>query len=76
MITYAGLSNHHWTEAVATTAYLRNWVTPSAIKEDMTLYERFHGRKLDISYLKVFGCVAYAYILVSKRQKLDKKTEK
>ena len=29
-----------------------------------------------ISYLKIFGCVAYAHVLVEKRRKLDDKRKK
>ena len=42
----------------------------------MTPYERWYGRKPNMSHLKVFGCTAYAHILDSQQQKLDKKADK
>ena len=78
MLSHAGLPNSYWAEAVATAAYLRNriQVPTAAIKEDKTPYERWYGRKPNISHLKVFGCMAYAHIPDAQRQKLDKKSEK
>lgn len=46
MIAYADLSNNCWAEAVATAAYIRNRVTPSALKEEKTLYEKWYERKM------------------------------
>ena len=71
MIAHAGLPNAYWAEAVATAAYLKNRSTTSALKEDTTPYEKWYGRKPDLSHLGVFGCVAYAHIPDSERQKLD-----
>ena len=76
MLSHAGLPNSYWAEAVATAAYLRNHIPTAAIKEDKTPYERWYGRKPNISHLKVFGCMAYAHIPDAQRQKLDKKSEK
>ena len=76
MLSHAGLPNSYWAEAVATAAYLRNRIPTAAIKEDKTPYERWYGRKPNISHLKVFGCMAYAHIPDAQRQKLDKKSEK
>ena len=35
-----------------------------------------YGRKLDVTNMRVFVCTAYAHILDTIRQKLDKKAEK
>ena len=48
----------------------------TAIKNDQTPYERWYGRKPNVSHLRVFGCVAYAHVPDSERQKLDKKAVK
>ena len=71
MIAHAGLSNTYWAEAVVTAAYIRNRSPTVAIKEDVTPYEKWYERKPSIAHLKVFGCVAYAHIPDSQRQKLD-----
>ena len=76
MMSYSGLSEEYWAEAVATAAYVRNRSASSALKNDETPYERWYGKKPDISHLRVFGCIAYAHIPDSQRRKLDKKTKK
>ena len=42
----------------------------------MTPEEAWSGRKLDVDYFKIFGCIAYAHIPNEKRKKLDDKSEK
>ena len=76
MIAHAGLPNRYWAEAVATAAYVRNRTPTTAIKQNTTPYERWYGRKPNLSHLKVFGCVAYAHIPNAERRKLDKKAKK
>lgn len=76
MIAHAGLPNSYWAEAVATAAYVRNRMPTTAIKENITPYERWYGRKPDVSRFRVFGCMAYAHVPDAQRQKLDKKAEK
>jgi len=74
MMSHSGLSNAYWAEAVATAAYLRNRSVTTAT--DKTPYERWYGRKPDLSNLRVFGCIAYAHVPDVMRHKLDKKAEK
>ncbi len=76
MMSHSGLTDEYWAEAVAAAAYVRNRSASSALKEDETPYESWHGKKPDISHLKVFGCIAYAHIPDSQRRKLDKKAKK
>ena len=77
MLAQAELPEHFWAEAVATAAYLRNRTTTRALKEKTTPYEKWYGRKPDLSHLRVFGCMAYAYIPDANRKgKLGKKAEK
>ena len=75
-MSHANLPNSFWAEAVATAVYLRNRSESSALKEDMTPYEKWYGRKPDVSHLRVFGCIAYSHIPDSRRRKLDKKAQK
>ena len=39
MMTHAHLSNRFWTEAIATAAYLRNWLATTAFEDEKTPYE-------------------------------------
>ena len=76
MISHANLPNSFWAETVATAVYLRNRSESSALKEDLTPYEKWYGRKPNVSHLRVFGCIAYSHIPDSQRRKLDKKAQK
>ncbi len=76
MLYHSKLSNRLWAEAVATAAYLRNRTMTSANEDCLTPYEKWYGRKPDISHLRVFGCTAYSYVPSTDRRKLDKKTRK
>ena len=71
MMAHAGLRDRYWAEAVDAAAY-----TTSSIKGFKTPYEVWKGEKPNIEHLKVFGCIAYAHVPDSQRQKLDKKAKK
>ena len=73
MLAHAGLPHCYWAEAVSTAAYLKNHTVTTAFEKVATPYERWYGRKPNISNLRVFGCMAYAHIPDSQRTKLDKK---
>jgi hypothetical protein len=47
-----------WGEAVVTAVYILNRSPTKALNE-MTPYEAWHGRKPVVSYLRVFGCLAF-----------------
>ena len=74
MILHAGLSKSFWGEAVCSAAYIRNRVITTAT--GTTPYERWYGKKPDVSNFRVFGCTAYAHVPDSLRQKLDQKAVK
>ena len=77
MMAQAGLPECYWVEAVATAAYLRNRTPTRSLREKTTPYEKWYGWKPDLSHLRVFGCMAYAYIPDSNRKgKLSKNAEK
>ena len=77
MMALAGLPEQYWAEAVNTAAYIRNCVITRSIKKRKTPYEKWYGRKPDLSHLRVFGCMAYAYIPdVHRNGNLEKKAEK
>ena len=73
MMAQTGLPECYWAEAVATAAYLRNRTPKRPLREETTPYEKWYGRKLDLSHLRVFGSMAYAYIPDANRKgKLSK----
>ncbi|CAL2271298.1 unnamed protein product [Prunus armeniaca] len=50
--------------------------SPTFSIKNMTPQEAWSGKKPSVDHFKVFGCIAYAYILDEKRKKLDDKNEK
>ena len=50
--------------------------TPTATVHGTMPEEKYTCRKLDISYFKVFGCIAYVHIPDERRTKLDPKAKK
>ena len=76
MIAHAGLSNIFWAEAISAAAYVRNRLPTRVLKERETPYERWYGRKPDVSHFRVFGCMAYAHVPDCERRKLDTKSKK
>jgi hypothetical protein len=75
MLNEKNLPNYFWVEVVATIVYIMNR-TPTAAVHGMTPKEKIIGKKLDVSHLRVFGCIAYVHVLDEKRSKLDPKAEK
>ena len=76
MMSHAKLPDKYWAEAIATAAYVKNRTPTNAMKQDKTPFERWYGKKQNVSNFKVFGCIAYAHFSDSQSQKLDKKSEK
>jgi hypothetical protein len=58
-------------EAVCNAAYVRNRVITTATA--VTPYERWYGKKPDVSNLRVFGCTAYAHVPDAVLNALKKK---
>jgi hypothetical protein len=69
------IPHHYWAEAVATVIYIMNG-TPTTAVHGMIPEEKYSGKKLDLSHLKVFGCIAYVHVPNELRTKLDPKVEK
>ena len=61
MISGVSLEKHFWGEAVLTATYVINLTPTGALKIDKTPYELWHGRNLQLKYLKVFGSTAYVH---------------
>ncbi|MCO5570558.1 hypothetical protein L7F22_024282 [Adiantum nelumboides] len=54
LMSEKNMSPCYWVEAASTAVYTMN-KTPTAAEHDMTLKEKFTGKKLDVSHFKVFG---------------------
>ncbi|XP_021971501.1 uncharacterized protein LOC110866666 [Helianthus annuus] len=64
-----GIPNFMWGEAVRHASYILNRSHTRAL-QDQTPYEMFNGRKPNLKYLKIFGCIAYAKVMVNHLEKL------
>lgn len=70
MLREAGLENKYWAEAVNTAVYLKNRSPTIAVK-GFTPEEKWSKKKVTLSHLRTFGCIAYAQ--KQNRTKLDPK---
>ena len=61
-----------WTEAVNTTVFLKNRLPTKAVNNE-TPFEAWYGYKPQMHFLKVFGCLCFAYVPQVRREKLYKK---
>jgi hypothetical protein len=75
MRLHAGLLETFWADAVNTAAYLINR-GPSVSLEFRIPKEVWSGKEVNLSYLKVFGCVSYVHIDSDACSKLDAKSRK
>ena len=75
MRLHAGLPETFWTDAINTAAYLINR-GPSVPLEFRIPKEVWSRKEVNLSYLKVFGCVSYVHIDSDARSKLDAKSRK
>ncbi|MCO5572500.1 hypothetical protein L7F22_026255 [Adiantum nelumboides] len=75
MLKAKSLPHKLWMEAVACAAHVLNRCPTRALK-NITPYESWYDRKPSVSYLRVFGCLAYAHIPQQLRGKLDDKAVK
>ena len=63
------LPMHIWAEASRTTVYVQNR-TPHRVLKNKTPKEVFSSKKLEVSHLRIFGCLVYIHIPKQKRTKL------
>ena len=75
MLQAKGLPNHFWAEAVVTSVHLLN-LSPKKAVMNQTPFEAWRGKKPSVSYLRIFGCIAYALVNSQFRHKFDGKSEK
>ncbi len=74
ILTSVKLSIRLWDEAIMTVIYLKNRSSITALNK-ITLYETWHDKKSDLSYLYTFECIAYHHVKKAHR-KLDDKSLK
>ncbi|KAK3022595.1 hypothetical protein RJ639_046200 [Escallonia herrerae] len=67
--------NKFWAAAVDTVVYLINRSPTSALNGGIP-EEEWSGKPVNYSFLRVFGCIAYAHIDKEERKKLDSKSQK
>ena len=75
MRLHAGLPKQFWAEAVNAAAYLINR-GPSVPLDGGLPEEAWTGKEVNLSHLKVFGCISYVHVDAEKRDKLDSKSRK
>nr|ABA96132.1 retrotransposon protein, putative, Ty1-copia subclass [Oryza sativa Japonica Group] len=72
MLDTAGLSKEWWGEAVLTACHVLNKI-PMKHKE-VTPFEEWERKKLNLSYLRTWGCLAKVNVPIDKKRKLGPKT--
>ena len=60
---------HLWAEATRIAMYVENR-TPHRVVDNKTPKEVFSSKKLEVSNLKIFGCLVYIHIPKEKRTKI------
>jgi len=74
MIFGRHLPRYLWSEATNMAAYILNRSVTS--KSNKSPFERWTGKKPDLSSVRVFGCIAYAHIPDHQRKKLDPRAKR
>lgn len=74
MLTAAQLPLTYWGEATLTAGYLYNLTITSTLLSGVTPFEMFHGRKPDVSHLRVWGVQCFAHVPVELQTKLGVKS--
>nr|GEV80829.1 zinc finger, CCHC-type [Tanacetum cinerariifolium] len=71
MLSYSGLSEKFWGEAMLTACYLLNRIPNKNNK--ITHYEIWYNKRPNLSYLRVLGCRAIVRLLKPKKKILSEK---
>lgn len=74
MMFEANLSKAYWQYAIDVAVYLKNR-SPTRSVFGATPFEKWTGSKIDLSHLRVFGCMAQILMPSERRDKLDPKTQ-
>jgi hypothetical protein len=73
LLKQRGMPAVFWGEAMVTAVYILNR-SPTNALNGRTPYEAWHGCKLAVSHLRVFGCLAFAKELVHVGKLDDRST--
>jgi hypothetical protein len=65
-----GVPARFWGEAVSTAVYLLNRSSTKSV-DGKTRFEVWYGYKPDVSYLRVFGCIAHVKVMKPHLSKLE-----
>ncbi|CAI7890883.1 unnamed protein product [Closterium sp. NIES-53] len=74
LLLHMKLDDAWWGEAVNHAVHLKNRRPTIALPSGITPFEAWHGKKPDVSMLRVFGCMAQYRIPDEKRGKFESKT--
>jgi hypothetical protein len=72
MLETSGLSKEWWVEMILTACHVLNKVPTK--NNEITPFEEWEKRKLNISYLRTWGCLAKVNVPINKKRKLGPKT--
>ncbi|KAE8689989.1 cytochrome P450 71A9-like [Hibiscus syriacus] len=75
MRIHAGLPKFLWAEAINTATYIIN-CGPSVPLDGRIPEEVWSKKEINLSHLRVFGCISYVHIDSAERSKLDAKSNK
>lgn len=75
MLIDANLTESYWAEAANYAVYLKNRSPTRAVK-GTTPEEKWSGKRVDLSHVRIFGCLAYNHIPKSKRNKLQPRSKR
>ena len=65
MLNEKHMPKSYWAEATCKILYLMNRCMTSGVHE-VTPHEKYYGKKLDLSHVRIFGSIAYVHILDEK----------
>jgi len=58
MLIHSGVPSYHWEDATLHANFIRNHVS-TRVLTGVTPYEKFWGRKPDLTWIKPYGCLVY-----------------
>ena len=64
-----------WAKIANTVIYLKNR-SPTTVLQGKTPYKAWYGQKLDLSYLRILGCIAHLHVPKETGKKLDSHTKR
>lgn len=71
MLFHAGLPKNWWGHSIKYASTIRNKCKTSTFNNQETSYERFFNRTGELKLHKPFGCMAFIYVSLQLRNKLD-----